>query len=468
MCCTCCCPPAITALFYLWVRSGFSKGSVAGALTFFPPDPPLYKFQRIGPDGEELPDADDDDANANNNNANANGVENNVNTGEGEQKEGDYYDDDDDSDLGTFEIDTPSSHQTNDHNNNRTAQKKQKNHQKNNDDEELRRQRQQREAAQQQRQRDAAQQDPILAMTERSNKLRLRAKARARADKADAANGVTYKFIPDIVMLGNSPSFNGTIHPIKIGPQKKTGAYVAALLYKLPSNECHPATKTVLYSHGNATDVGAMAGLQCLISKNLKCHVLVYDYSGYGESGGVPMEKNTYRDVKMVYEWVVNNVTKHEGNVVLYGQSVGSGPSCYLASRRENVGGLVLHSPFTSGMRVLTPSRALACLDIFPNIDRIKKVKCKVFIIHGKQDAEVAFEHGVALQAAVPEDCQTDPWWVPGKMQNCNTKFHCAKKQVASLSSFKKSFKKMHSPNPCLYFTVVQIRAITISLMGRG
>ena len=130
------------------------------------------------------------------------------------------------------------------------------------------------------------------------------------------------------------------------------------------------------------------------IAKNLKCNVLVYDYSGYGESGGIPMEKNTYRDIKQVYEWVVSNVTNHESNVVLYGQSVGSGPSCYLASRRENVGGLILHSPFTSGMRVLTPSRALACLDIFPNIDRIKKVNCKVFIIHGKKDAEVAFEHG--------------------------------------------------------------------------
>ena len=161
-----------------------------------------------------------------------------------------------------------------------------------------------------------------------------------------------------------------------------------------------------------------MSGLQCLIAKNLKCHVLVYDYSGYGESGGIPMEKNTYRDVKMVYEWVVKNVTQHESNVILYGQSVGSGPSCYLASRREHVGGLILHSPFTSGMRVLTPSRALACLDIFPNIDRIKKVKCKVFIIHGKKDVEVAVEHGVALQAAVPDDCKTEPWWVPEKGHN--------------------------------------------------
>jgi hypothetical protein len=55
MCC-CCCPPAITALFCLWVQSGFSKGTVAGALTFFPPDPSLYKFERLDENGNLIPD----------------------------------------------------------------------------------------------------------------------------------------------------------------------------------------------------------------------------------------------------------------------------------------------------------------------------------------------------------------------------------------------------------------------------
>ena len=183
--CSCCCPPAISALFYLWVRSGFSKGSVAGALTFFPPDPPLYKFQRVGKNGEILPDVDDDDANDR--------VENN--DGEEEKDNGDYCDDED-SDLGTFEIDTKSSHQTNNKTNNNANNKS--------TDERLKQQqRQQRQEQQQQRQQEAASQDPIVAMTERSNKLRRRAKHRAQIDSSDAKNGVTYKFIPDTVMLGN-------------------------------------------------------------------------------------------------------------------------------------------------------------------------------------------------------------------------------------------------------------------------
>jgi hypothetical protein len=79
--------------------------------------------------------------------------------------------------------------------------------------------------------------------------------------------------------------------------------------------------------------------------------------------------------------------------VVVYGQSVGSGPSCFLASR-EHVAGLVLHSGLTSGLRVLTPSRALGCFDIFPNVDRIQRVTCPVLVIHGEKDVEVPCEHG--------------------------------------------------------------------------
>jgi hypothetical protein len=44
-------------------------------------------------------------------------------------------------------------------------------------------------------------------------------------------------------------------------------------------------------------------------------------------------------------------------NVILYGQSVGSGPCCHLAASEGELRGMILHSPFTSGMHVLTPSR---------------------------------------------------------------------------------------------------------------
>ena len=62
--------------------------------------------------------------------------------------------------------------------------------------------------------------------------------------------------------------------------------------------------------------------------------------------------------------------------------------------------------------------RALACLDIFPNINRIKNVQCPVMIIHGQNDEEVSIEHGKELHDAVPEEFKRPPWWVRGRGHN--------------------------------------------------
>lgn len=42
-------------------------------------------------------------------------------------------------------------------------------------------------------------------------------------------------------------------------------------------------------------------------------------------------------------------------------------------------------------MRVLTDSRALSCLDIYPNLVRISKARCPVMVMHGMKDEEVRF-----------------------------------------------------------------------------
>jgi abhydrolase domain-containing protein 17 len=39
-------------------------------------------------------------------------------------------------------------------------------------------------------------------------------------------------------------------------------------------------------------------------------------------------------------------------------------------------------------------------------------------VIHGKQDEEVNFHHGVEMHRAVPEQYRRDPWWVPDRGHN--------------------------------------------------
>jgi pimeloyl-ACP methyl ester carboxylesterase len=368
---SCCCPPAISAIFCLWARSGFSQSSVAGALTFFPPDPALYKFTRTL-DGVELPDSSEDEKD----------------------------DESDEKETNNDNVEKPKPTNVEEAATNDSP------------------------GAAATESEEPKEVHPAQALTERALLMRKRAKKRNMRDAEDRTRGVKYTFVPD-PRLATPPSSTGTLEAIKVphlgnNLRASRRSHVACTVYRIRQERVTETTKTIIYSHGNATDIGAMHFMQVIIAKGLKCNVVMYDYSGYGESGGVSLESNTYSDIEAVYDYVLNNVVtdKNERSIILYGQSVGGGPSCYLAAKTPGVGGLILHSAFLSGMRVLTPNRALACLDIFPNLTRIKKVNCPVFIIHGMLDEEVAFIHGKTLQDAVPDDCKRTPWWVKDRGHN--------------------------------------------------
>lgn len=185
---------------------------------------------------------------------------------------------------------------------------------------------------------------------------------------------------------------------------------------------CAGARFTILYSHGNAADIGAMIGRLLELSRHLGVNVVAYDYTGYGMSSGkLPSEADSYGDVTAAVEWALQRLRIHPpSQLILYGQSVGSGPSVFMATKHGAPGaaGLILHSPISSGLRVVTQSSALRCLDIYPNLERICKVRCPVLVMHGTEDAEVPVSHGKQLYEATPAHLRREPWWVQGKGHN--------------------------------------------------
>lgn len=88
-------------------------------------------------------------------------------------------------------------------------------------------------------------------------------------------------------------------------------------------------------------------------------------------------------------------------NIILFGRSIGSGPSCYLAEKYQNIGGLILHAGLMSALRVIFSNlRWTLPFDKFPNIDRIPNIKCPTFIIHGLRDEIVHVNHARRLWQA--------------------------------------------------------------------
>lgn len=103
---------------------------------------------------------------------------------------------------------------------------------------------------------------------------------------------------------------------------------------------------TILFSHGNAEDLGLIYEWFCEFSKAVHVNVLAYDYEGYGKAVGHPNEQSCYANVDAAYSFLTETLHIIPENIVLFGRSLGSGPSCYLAERLhcQNVqlGGMIL------------------------------------------------------------------------------------------------------------------------------
>lgn len=170
------------------------------------------------------------------------------------------------------------------------------------------------------------------------------------------------------------------------------GGKIATTYYENPHSKY-----TLLYSHGNAEDLGTLqAYLYYYFQRGYS--ILAYDYEGYGLSSGKASEQNVYQNVEAVFKYMQNDLGISADRIIVHGSSLGSGPSVHLASRHK-VAGLILEAPFVSTYRVKTRF-PLIPFDKFVNIKKISQVKAPLLIIHGKRDTIVPFWHGQKLMQA--------------------------------------------------------------------
>jgi len=173
---------------------------------------------------------------------------------------------------------------------------------------------------------------------------------------------------------------------------------------------------TILFSHGNAEDLGMIYEWFCEFTRALQVNLLAYDYEGYGKATGVPSEQGCYDDIDTAYTYLTETLSQKPENIILYGRSLGSGPSCYLAERLADegikLGGLILQSPLMSVFRVVFNFRFTLIGDMFPNVDRIARIDCPLLVIHGTRDEVVPFWNGEGLFFAAPVCWRARPYWV--------------------------------------------------------
>jgi pimeloyl-ACP methyl ester carboxylesterase len=180
----------------------------------------------------------------------------------------------------------------------------------------------------------------------------------------------------------------------------KTRNGLSTYLLYLP---CPGARYTLIYSHGNASDLGQLNDYMYYLRDKLRVSVVGYEYLGYGYTDGRPSERKCYDSLEAVYGYVHNKLRVPEGRLIFFGHSLGTGISMEMASRESHrdCGGLILSAPLLSAIKVYCESSI--CRDVLSSIDFLESdrkahlVRCPVLILHGEEDKVVSVEHGKHL-----------------------------------------------------------------------
>ncbi|KAH8058323.1 palmitoyl-(protein) hydrolase [Aureococcus anophagefferens] len=166
---------------------------------------------------------------------------------------------------------------------------------------------------------------------------------------------------------------------------------------------------TILYSHGNAEDLGLHLPFIDALARATGADVFSYEYVGYSLSRFAnlsPDEDGCYRSIDAAWIYLTETLNIPANRIVVYGRSIGTGPSVDL-------------SPLESAIRCALgygSSLSMYPLDIFKNYEKIENVVCKAAIIHGTSDNVVPCKGGVALHDALQNPYE--PCWLEGYGHN--------------------------------------------------
>jgi fermentation-respiration switch protein FrsA (DUF1100 family) len=162
---------------------------------------------------------------------------------------------------------------------------------------------------------------------------------------------------------------------------------------------------TVVFFHGNACNLSCWSyKARAFIDAGFG--YMMTGYRSYEGNAGTPSEDGIFADARGALDWLAARGVAGR-NVILYGESLGSGVAVRMASERQ-VAAVILEAPYTTIADVaafhlpFVPVRWLV-LDRFDSLSRIADVHVPVLIVHGDRDTLIPSTLGRALFAAARE-----------------------------------------------------------------
>jgi fermentation-respiration switch protein FrsA (DUF1100 family) len=193
----------------------------------------------------------------------------------------------------------------------------------------------------------------------------------------------------------------------------RTADGVAILAWKLPPPD--DRAPVLLYLHGNGGSLLHRASRAERFRRE-GWGALFVQWRGYGGNPGSPSEAGLTEDARAgLAALLAEGIAP--ARIVLWGESLGTGPAVRLAAEQpETVGAVVLESPFTSLLDLakrhypLLPS-GLLLRDRYDNLSRIADVRAPMLILQGARDTLVppAMGRALAARATAPVELWESP-----------------------------------------------------------
>lgn len=164
----------------------------------------------------------------------------------------------------------------------------------------------------------------------------------------------------------------------------------------------------LLICHGNYGNIGYGQRPEFYaFAKSLGLNLLAFDYRGFGESEGSPVEGGLYEDALASYRYLTDGLGVPANRIVVFGHSLGSGVAIELATRVP-AAALVVEGAYTS-----VPDRGQELYPVLPvkfiasqrfaSIEKVGRLTLPKLFLHSPEDDNIPISHGERLFAAAAE-----------------------------------------------------------------
>jgi pimeloyl-ACP methyl ester carboxylesterase len=192
---------------------------------------------------------------------------------------------------------------------------------------------------------------------------------------------------------------------------RSTGPSGLLIDYKFIKSQ-EPSVHVILFSHGNGITLGQSTRMLQALSDACNINVFSYEYPGYGNCAGVATADSVNANIKQAHTILVESYDFLPENIILVGQSIGTGPTLWLTSEIFTYHSMILISPFTSiadlisiyGLCGMQHIFKLFISDHYDNIRHIERCYAPVMFIHGNNDDVIPVEMSGSLFFACPSE----------------------------------------------------------------